>query len=147
MAGSPIAGKGSALLTWTQQAANIATAVTLLFAAYQFRVSTQAQRIQNSLAVLSDGRQLEQQYQAGKAEARDVVAFYYRMYVSRDVLETHVMVPLERSICSSIIEDPRVGKYWDEVTKTQEKSFYIDDFVKQMDEIRSKKQSCDSARF
>jgi len=143
----PPAGKVSVILTWTQLAANVAAAVTLLFAAYQFRVNTKAQRIQNSLAVLSDGRQLEQQYQAGKAEARDLVSFYYRMYVSRDVLEPDVMVPLELSFCSAMIGDPRVGEYWDQAIKAQETRYFVDGFVQHMNGVRSKKKSCDSAHF
>lgn len=133
----------SATFAWIQTLANVAAALTLLLAAYQFYANTKAQRIQNSLSVLSDGRQLQQQYQEGKAEARDIVTFYYRVYVSRDVLDARIIRPLERSLCSTVIEDPRVSGYWDDVNKTEVKRYFVDDFVEHMNDIRSKKKLCE----
>ena len=130
-------GSGAVGPTTTQ------SALTLLLAAYQFYANTKAQRIQNSLSVLSDGRQLQQQYQEGKAEARDIVTFYYRVYVSRDVLDARIIRPLERSLCSTVIEDPRVSGYWDDVNKTEVKHYFVDDFVEHMNDIRSKKKLCE----
>jgi hypothetical protein len=86
---------------------------------------------------------LQQQYQEGKAEARDIVTFYYRVYVSRDVLDARIIRPLERSLCSTVIEDPRVSGYWDDVNKTEVKHYFVDDFVEHMNDIRSKKKLCE----
>ena len=124
-------------------AANVAAALTLLVAAYQFYTNSKAQRIQNSLTLLNDGRQLQQQYEAGKADARDIVTFYYRVYVSKEVLQQRIVAPLERSLCSAMIDDPRVRGYWDEVAKTQEKHYFVNDFVERMNNIRNKRTSCE----
>src|SRR5215469_3161223 len=133
----------STILGWTQLAANVAAALTFLFAAYQFHATTKVQGIQNSLSLLNDGRQLQQQYQAGKADARDIVTFYYRLFVSKDVLQDRIVRPLDRSLCSAMVDDPRVRNYWDEVTKTQEKNYFVPDFVERMSNIRSGKTACE----
>ena len=123
--------------------ANVAAALSFLFAAYQFHVNTKAQGIQNSLSLLNDGRQLQQQYQAGKADARDIVTFYYRLYVSKDVLQERIVSPLDRSLCSTMLDDPRVRNYWDEVTKTREINYFVRDFAERMNNLRSGKTRCE----
>ena len=123
--------------------ANVAAALALVMAAYQFYANTKAQRIQNSLTVLSDGRQLDQQYRAGQAAARDIVTLYYRVYVSRSVLEQRIVHPLERSLCSAMSGDPRVREYWNQTVATDEKYYFVGDFVERMNQIMNKKASCE----
>lgn len=131
------------MLDWTQIVANLAAAAMLLFAACEFRESTQAQRLQNSISVLNEGLDVERRYREGTASARDIVAFYYRVYVARarGGLDTEVTIPLERSLCSTVIDDPRVGEYWDQ-TAMQARPYFIGTFVEHMNSVRSKK-SCE----
>jgi hypothetical protein len=128
---------------WIQVVANGAAALGLVLAAWQFRASTKAEHIQNSLNVLSEGRQLEEQYRAGTAQARDIVTFYYRVYIARDEFDADVIRPLERSLCSQVIGDKRVDKYWKEVMAQEEKGYYRRDFALYIDDITNGRKSCE----
>ncbi len=123
--------------------ANLAAALMLFFAAYQFRSNTKAQRLQNSLTILNEGLDLDRRYRDGNANARDIVAFYYRVYVSRKEggLDSDSAAPLERSLCSAMIDDPRIGEYWDQTSK-QAKAYFINGFAEHVNDVRSRK-SCE----
>lgn len=131
-----------AMLDWTQILANVAAAAMLLFASCEFRANLRAQRLQNSINLLNEGLELERKYNAGAATARDIIAFYYRMHVARAKggLEEDVTTPLEWSLCSTLLEDPRVAEYWAEANRSGDQ-YFMDSFVKHIDSIRNRK-SC-----
>jgi hypothetical protein len=137
---APSSAQVDSIVKWTQIAANLAAALMLLVAGYQFYGTVKAQRLQSSLAVLTEGLDLDRKYQDGKAVPRDVFAFYYRVYVSRESggVNAEIVGPLERSLCTAVIDNPGVADYWDKMPK-EEKSYFVPTFVDHVNKIRSKK--------
>jgi len=107
-------------VSWTtagqaaQFAANVATVVALVYAAITLNNSSNDAKIASSVKVLEQGNKIEADYRDGKAEAREIVAFYYQVFLYRrmDRLVDDVYVPVNRSLCKFMTSDPRAKEYW-----------------------------------
>lgn len=143
--------------TWLPIIANIATTVAMFVAAKQFYVasanldvatrqsetaakqfelSLKQQRFANAALFLKEGRDLEQQYFDGKATARDVVTFYYKIFsMDRDdLLVKEQAGPLLTSMEETVAADPRVKAYW----AGENHKRYSEAFTTKMDSLINK---------
>lgn len=122
-----------------QIAANLATVAAVGYAAQQLKQSATDTRIANSIKLLDQGIQIQQDYREGKTEARAVYSFYYQvfLYKQNDRLLADTYKSLNFSLCRFVADDPRAQQYWEGA----QKKYYEPAFVSLIDGIRNSK-SC-----
>jgi hypothetical protein len=141
-----------AIKTWMPIVANVATTLAMVaaivvaiiaarqlsinsdnlnVAAKQFELAAKAQRFVNTAPILKEGRDLEQRYRDGTTDEREIVAFYYKIFLMNqdDMLVTQEAGPLLKSLEEEITRNPRIKPYW---AKENHKTF-SDAFVARMD--------------
>ncbi len=111
--------------TATQIAANTATVIALVYAAMTLHSSSIDARLASSAKLLEQGVKMEADYRDGKIDARQVVAFYYLVFLYRrmDRLDDAVYGPVNRSLCKFIKSDPRAKEYWAGAAKDYDGDF------------------------
>lgn len=127
-----------ALADRIQIVANLATVTAVIYAAAQLNQGATDTRIANSIRVLDQGMQTQQDYREGKVEPRHVFSFYYQvfLYNDNDRLLANAHKPLNLALCRFVVDDPRAGEYW----QGPNKQYFEPKFVALIDGIRSSKK-------
>ena len=121
-----------------QIAANLATVSAVIYAAAQLTQSATDTRIANSIKVLDQGTQTQQDYRDGKVEVRNVFSYYYQVFLYNDNgrLLANAYQPLNLALCRFVLDDPRAEEYW----RMANKQYFEPKFVTLIDTIRSSKK-------
>jgi hypothetical protein len=124
--------------TWVAVLANIATALSLLLAAYQLRLTVNEQRITRTAEILKQGQDLDRRFHAGTADAREVISFRYYLYTlsTNDMIVADLAGPAEQSLDEFIRADPRARDYWSKVDKKRFSAAFVG-HVDQMTKVRA----------
>ncbi|OLF54463.1 hypothetical protein [Pseudomonas chlororaphis] len=121
--------------------ANLATATTIVvlyLSITQLNQANEDAQLANSIKVLDQGMQVEQDYQTGKIQARQVLSFYYQVYLyqQNERLLAEPFQALNLSLCRFVLDDPRAREFWQNAPK----QYYTQSFVAFIDRMaRSKK--------
>lgn len=101
-------------LSATQIASNVATVLALVYAGATLNLSTVDAKVANSTKILDQGIRVESDYKDGKIQAREVVAFYYQVFLYHKLnrMLDEVYVPVDRNLCNFMLTDPRAKEYW-----------------------------------
>lgn len=121
-----------------QIAANLATVCAVIYAAAQLTQGATDARIGNSIKVLDQGTQTQQDYRDGKVEVRQVFSYYYQvfLYNDNDRLLANAHKPLNLALCRFVLDDPRAEEYWQGANK----QYFEPGFVVLIDTIRKSKK-------
>jgi hypothetical protein len=121
-----------------QVAANLATVAAVIYAAAQLSQTATDTRIANSVKLLEQGFQLQQDYRDGKADIRSVYAYYHQLmlYSESDRLLAEPNRALGLALCTFVLADPRSEEFW----KSADKRYYSASFVAMLDAIWRAKQ-------
>lgn len=125
---------------WIQIAANLATVAAVFYAAVQLTQAATDARIANSVKILEQGLQVQSDYQEGKVQPRNVISYYYEIFLLRQSnrLLDDLYAPLNRSMCTFMQQDPRAREYW----QGAQKGYWDPRFVELIDHIQGG-GSCD----
>ncbi|MGC5704076.1 hypothetical protein J4P02_28130 [Pseudomonas sp. NFXW11] len=119
--------------------ANLATVAVLYFSFMQLQQTTSDAQLANSIKLLDQGMQVEQDYREGKIQARQVLSFYYQVYLLQqsERLLADPFKALNLSLCRFVLDDPRAREYWQNAPK----QYYTPPFIAFIDQI-TKSRKC-----
>jgi hypothetical protein len=71
--------------------------------------------IHNTIQVFREGYDLEQRYQEGQSRDREIVVFYYKIFLMdhNDMLLKEESGPIISSLEEEISSNPRIKQYWE----------------------------------
>lgn len=130
---------------WVSIVANIAIVAMLIVAFMELNQAISASqdaqnadRIRLTSTILQQGLDLEKNYQNGRSDTRDVVAFYYQAhsYAQSSLLDATLWAPLDFSLCNFLQQDPRFRAYWRDVKR----EYFAEDFVSHVNQILEEKR-------